>query len=147
MNNEKQAGFSVIELLVVVVIILVVAAIAVPNYLSSRMAANEASAVGCMRTISTALMVYANAYPSVGYPDALTNLSDGGDASNCVAPSIPTATKACLIDENLAAGVKSGYTYIYVPDTSTAPSAAYSVNAEPITARSASQYMSRSQGT
>ena len=108
MNNEKQAGFSVIELLVVVVIILVVAAIAVPNYLSSRMAANEASAVGCMRTISTALMVYANAYPSVGYPDALSNLSDGGDASNCVAPSIPTATKACLIDESLAAGVKSG---------------------------------------
>src|SRR2546421_12438159 len=66
------------------------------------------------------------------YPPLQQNLSDGGNASIFFPPSTPTATKACLIDENLAAGVKSGYTYIYAPDTSTAPSAAYSVNAEPI---------------
>ena len=51
---RKQKGFSLIELLIVVAIILIIAAIAIPNLLRSRMAANEASAVGSLRTINTA---------------------------------------------------------------------------------------------
>lgn len=136
MSRRKQAGFSLIELLVVVVIILIVAAIAVPNYLSSRMAANEASAVGCLRTISSALMVYTTSYASVGYPATLSNLSDGGAASNCTPPSIPTAAHACIIDANLAGGVKSGYRYTYAPDASIVPSPSYTVSADPISRRS-----------
>src|ERR1700685_4089877 len=52
--NKKQKGFSLIELLIVVAIILIIAAIAIPNLLRSRMAANEASAVGSVRTMNTA---------------------------------------------------------------------------------------------
>ena len=52
--QNKQKGFSLIELLIVVAIILIIAAIAIPNLLRSKMAANEASAVSSMRSIKTA---------------------------------------------------------------------------------------------
>src|SRR5437879_12926808 len=91
--RKRQAGFSLIELLIVVAIILIIAAIAIPSYLSSRMTANEASAVANVRTLSTAETAYAASYAAIGYSNALADLSDGG-SSNCVASS----TQACLID-------------------------------------------------
>ncbi len=59
---KKQKGFSLIELLIVVAIILIIAAIAIPNLMRSRMAANEASAVGSLRTINTAEVTYFTNY-------------------------------------------------------------------------------------
>jgi type IV pilus assembly protein PilA len=102
--RNKQKGFSLIELLIVVAIILIIAAIAIPNLLRARMAANEASAVASIRTINTAEVTYNSTYPTVGFAATLTVL--GG-----VAPCTPSSTTACLVDSVLAAGVKSGYTF------------------------------------
>jgi prepilin-type N-terminal cleavage/methylation domain-containing protein len=73
-------GFSLIELLIVVAIILIIAAIAIPNLLRARIAANEASAGNAIRNINTAEFAYNTAYPSVGYSAALVNL---GGAAPC----------------------------------------------------------------
>src|SRR4051795_2270452 len=72
--RNRQKGFSLIELLIVVAIILIIAAIAIPNLLRSRMAANEASAVASLRTVTTGEVTYQTAYPTVGYAPALVNL-------------------------------------------------------------------------
>ena len=64
---KKQKGFSLIELLIVVAIILIIAAIAIPNFMKSKMAANEASAVGSIRTINTSEIAFASACPDQGF--------------------------------------------------------------------------------
>jgi type IV pilus assembly protein PilA len=101
---RKHKGFSLIELLIVVAIILIIAAIAIPNLLRARMAANESSAVASIRTINTAMITYNSTYPTVGFAGTLAVL--GG-----VAPCTPSSTTACLIDSVLAAGLKSGYSF------------------------------------
>ena len=60
--NSKEKGFSLIELLIVVAIILIIAAIAIPNLLRSKMAANEASAVASLRTYNTSIVAYQTTY-------------------------------------------------------------------------------------
>jgi type IV pilus assembly protein PilA len=109
MRIRKDKGFSLIELLIVVAIILIIAAIAIPNLLRSRMAANEASAVGSLRTINTACVTYSTTYGS-GFPGALTNLGTG---------SVVGSGSAALIDNVLAGGTKSGYTFVYTSGTAT----------------------------
>ena len=104
---RKQKGFSLIELLIVVAIILIIAAIAIPNLLRARMAANESSAVASIRTINTAMITYNSTYPVTGFA---ANLAALGGAAPCV----PAIANACLIDSVLAAGTKSGYTFAAV---------------------------------
>jgi type IV pilus assembly protein PilA len=131
--RSKQTGFSLIELLVVVSVILIVAAIAIPNLLRSRSAANEASAVASVRSINTSQVVYQSTY-GPGYAPTLTALSDGGTPANCLPPAPATATSACLLDSALATGTKSGYTFTYAPASGGGAVSSYTVNADPISA-------------
>ena len=115
---KKQKGFSLIELLIVVAIIMIIAAIAIPNFLKSKMAANESSALESMRTINTGEVAYAAACPSIGYSATLVELNTGAICAGGTG----------VIDNVLAAGTKSGYTFTYSANSA---GTNYAMTAEP----------------
>jgi type IV pilus assembly protein PilA len=122
----RQQGFSLIELLVVVAIILIIAVMAIPSFLQSRIAANEASAVASVRTITTAQNTYASTYPDLGYACTLATLGPSADGTI-------STTAAGLIDSVLAGGKKTGYQLNIDPSTcSGTPSFTYIVTAVPV---------------
>ncbi len=105
---RKQNGFSLIELLIVVAIILIIAAIAIPNLMRARIAANDSSAAASLHAINVGEAAYFGTYPTIGFPATMAIL--GG-----AAPCIPGMATACLIDNNLAlnggGNGKSGYSF------------------------------------
>jgi type IV pilus assembly protein PilA len=133
---KKQKGFSLIELLIVVAIILIIAAIAIPNFLRSKMAGNEASAVSSLRTINTAEVAYFSTYPNQGYS---ANLASLGGVAPC---AVATTAAACLVDNVLSAASvapgKTGYVFTYVAGGG-ALVTSYTVSGVPVTPGSSGQ--------
>jgi prepilin-type N-terminal cleavage/methylation domain-containing protein len=138
MRNNKQKGFSLIELLIVVAIILIIAAIAIPNLLRSKMAANEASAVAALRTLNTTEILYS------------TNCNSLSTDLTSLGPAVVAGTPVCKTGEDLVDVVmsgevttaptngsptkfsKSGYTFVYSPGAAAEPNAAYKITAVPV---------------
>jgi type IV pilus assembly protein PilA len=125
--RNKQKGFSLIELLIVVAIILIIAAIAIPNLLRSKIAANQASAVASLRTLNTSSVLYETNYQQ--YPSSIASMGTSGSA---------TSTSADLIDSVLSTGQKSGYDFTWSGGGTGATQ--YAIHANPLSNSSGTVY-------
>lgn len=128
MNNSQNRGFSLIELLIVIAIIGVIAAIAIPNLLASRRAANEGSAISSLRTIHSCEITY----------QSTTGRGEFG--------TIPDLRGDFLTDEVLGTGRKSGYNFVATPSATGVTPATFYTTAVPIITSGAGRTGSRRFG-
>ncbi len=103
-RSNRERGFTLIELLIVVTIILIIAAFTIPKITKSQIPAHEASAIASIQAIHAAEMIYSSSHPDLGFTNDLAML--GGTAQGGGEQTI---------DNTLASGRKSGYTFTYTP--------------------------------
>ena len=130
MKNKQSDGFSLIELLIVVSIIGIIAAIAIPNLLASRRAANEGSALQSIRTIHSAQVTYQATAGAGAY-----------------APDLTALRNQRLVDNVLGSSHKSGFDFEIVEQSGTGSSAVYGVYAFPSVTTGVAQSGTRCFGT
>ena len=102
---KEESGFTLLELMIVIALIVIIAAITIPSVTEAKIHANEAAALGAMRAISVAEVTYQSTYG--GYAPSLANLG-GAD------PCTRSAETACVLDQSVAGGLKSGYHFTAV---------------------------------
>jgi len=134
--KNKPDGFSLIELLIVVAIILIIAAIAIPNFMRSRIAANQASAVGSLRTLNTAEFTYASTYnkgfsATLGYLGPPASGSDTDVSHADIVDSVLSGTASA--GATAMTSTKSGYLFTYSPGAViNGQVTSYTISADPI---------------
>lgn len=104
-GKRWQAGFTLMELLIVMSIILILMAVAIPNFMNMRSQANETSALQSLRAINSAEIQYETNYPANGFACNLAQL--GGDPKS----GAPSPQASQMLPNDLAGGYKSGYTF------------------------------------
>ncbi|MGC2109019.1 MAG: prepilin-type N-terminal cleavage/methylation domain-containing protein [Candidatus Korobacteraceae bacterium] len=101
-RRNRDRGFTLIELLIVVTIILIIAAFTIPKLTKSTIPAHETSAIASIRAINEAEMIYASSHPELGFTVDLGTLGSSGQGGG-----------EKTIDDALASGRKSSYTFTY----------------------------------
>jgi prepilin-type N-terminal cleavage/methylation domain-containing protein len=140
--GKEPRGFSLVELSLAVLVILIIAAIAIPNYVRLRMAANQASAVSSLHTVNAAEATYSSTFGGTFSLD-LASLGPPATGANA------TSSAAGLIDSVLAAGAKGGYSFTYSPGVadSSGNITTYALAAAPLAASTGlNQYQSDQSG-
>lgn len=126
---KRQHGFTLMELTVVVGVILTIAAIAVPNFMRSKVAANEASAVTSVRMIHSVQVAYSTQYPALGFADTLAKLGPPP------AGQVANPLRAALLDSDLGCDAqpcrKHGYEF-RIDQTEPAPITSFRITAVPL---------------